>query len=106
MAPTKLFSFELSAESAAGATGVVVEQERGPGTIIRLYESRAGGIEADRGAAPGAALEAAPRAPAAVAMDAKEVRAERLARYVGSLRVEITGPLDSDSLGKLLDLVR
>lgn len=90
----------------AGAAGVVVEQELGPGTIIRLYESRAGGIEADRGAAPTAASEAAQRAPAAVAMNAKEVRAERLARYVGSLRVEITGPLGTDSLEKLLEQVK
>lgn len=33
-------------------------------------------------------------------------RNERLARFVGSLRVEIAGPLPADSLSRLLDLVR
>ena len=32
--------------------------------------------------------------------------ADRLARYVGRLRVEIAGPLSSDSLNKLLDQVQ
>lgn len=33
-------------------------------------------------------------------------RNERLARFVGNLRVEIAGPLPADSLSRLLDLVR
>jgi hypothetical protein len=32
--------------------------------------------------------------------------ADRLARYVGRLRVEIAGPLSSDSLNRLLDQVQ
>jgi hypothetical protein len=30
---------------------------------------------------------------------------ERLARFVGGLRVEISGPLPADSLSKLLELI-
>ncbi len=37
---------------------------------------------------------------------AKTRRNERLARFVGGLRVEIAGPLPADSLSRLLDLVR
>ena len=33
-------------------------------------------------------------------------RVERLARFVGPLRVEIAGPLGTDSLSKLLELVK
>jgi hypothetical protein len=52
-------------------------------------------------AAPGASgrLDVMRRAPAVPAD-------ERLARYVGSLRVEIAGPLAADSLSRLLELVK
>jgi len=78
--------------SGEGENGdvVVIEQEVEAGTIIRLYERRA-------------PANAEPPAVAA----AKAVRtSERLARYVGALRVEIAGPLPADSLSNLLDLVR
>jgi len=74
--------------SSEDGGGVVIEQEVGAGAVIRLYERE---VPANRD-------ELAPmaRAPAS----------ERLARYLGTLRVEIAGPLTADSLSKLLDLVR
>ena len=36
----------------------------------------------------------------------ERARVERLARFVGPLRVEIAGPLGTDSLSKLLELVK
>ncbi|HTR21569.1 MAG TPA: zf-HC2 domain-containing protein [Gemmatimonadales bacterium] len=56
-------------------------------TTIRLYEQRAG---ADRG---NMARLAAPA----------RTTTQRLARYVGSLRVEITGTVNADSLSRLLE---
>jgi hypothetical protein len=61
---------------------VVVEHVVPPGQIIRLVQRRA---RADESA--GAANE-------------------RLARYVGDVRVEISGPFAADSLSKLLEKVR
>jgi hypothetical protein len=94
---------------------VVVEQELAPGTVVRLYERRASVRESARAAAPMAAAPA-PQAVAkdargdkaglAATRDARANEADRLARYVGALRVEIAGPLDADSLEKLLEQVR
>jgi len=88
--------------SSPGDSVVLIEQRLESGTVIRLYERLAAE------AAPGA------NEPAA-ALGRVEVRgvlgqrldaSERLARYVGSLRVEIEGALPADSLSKLLELVR
>ena len=80
---------------------VVIEQEWTPGIVLRLYERRA--MTADRvdvapTRAPSARAQVAPSA-------AREPRHEYLARYVNSLRIEIAGPLASDSLAQLLELV-
>jgi anti-sigma factor RsiW len=72
--------------------GVVIEQDLGAGAVIRLYERQV----------PGRRDEAAPQARSR----AREPANERLARYLGTLRVEIAGPLAADSLSKLLDLVK
>jgi putative zinc finger protein len=78
---------------------VLIEQEWKPGIVLRLYERRA--MSADR-------MEAT-RAPSARARSAPSAepapRRENLARYVSSLRIEIAGPLASDSLAQLLDSV-
>ena len=66
---------------------VLVEQEPGPGIVIRLYERAAGPVQRARKAALLAA------------------GSERLARYIGALRVEIAGPLTPDSLSRLLNSV-
>jgi predicted anti-sigma-YlaC factor YlaD len=77
--------------SPTDARVVLIEQEWKPGIVLRLYEQRA--LNADeraRSAAPSAQM-----AP----------REENLARYVSSLRVEIGGPLPSDSLAQILDSI-
>lgn len=74
---------------------VALEQEMGGGILVVLIEQR--GQETTGAQAP--AARAAPAPPARPA-------GERLARFVGSLRVEIAGPLPADSLSRLLDLVR
>jgi len=72
---------------------VVVEQALDSSTVIQIFQRPAGAFYArDR-----AAREAAP-APA-------PAPADRLARFVGRLRVEISGPLSADSLNRLLEQV-
>ena len=83
---------------------IVVEQELSEGIVVSLFESAR---ELPR------ALEEAPvtidggavaRPDGAMAKAAR--RNERLARFVGGLRVEISGPLPMDSLSRLLESVR
>lgn len=74
---------------------VALEQEMGGGMVVVLIEQ--GARETTGAQAPEA--RAAPAPPA-------RPSGERLARFVGSLRVEIAGPLPADSLSRLLDLVR
>ena len=107
--PAVLAGLAIRRVSVAEDGDVVVEQQLESGTVIRLYERPASGATpspaADAVAAPSRAA-ASRRAPAVEAAEARAPRAgERLARYVGSLRVEIAGPLPADSLTKLLDLV-
>lgn len=80
------------------AREIVVEQVTDAGTTISLIERRMDSYGyADRLADSAAANE--PRAMA------KSVN-ERLARFVGPLRIEIDGPLTPDSLSSLLELAR
>lgn len=75
---------------------VVVEQEIA-GVVVSLFERP---IDEDR---------EGKRADAQAPADSLAARAranERLARFVGELRVEISGPLPMDSLSKLLELIR
>jgi len=85
---------------ALGGPGiVVVEQALDATTVVQLYERRADAVrevEQDAVARQRAASEQ-PRPAGA---------SERLARYVGALRVEIAGALGADSLSKLLGRVR
>lgn len=72
--------------SPAGDGTVVVEQALDSKTVIQIFQRPASAAEAD-------------------ALMARE-RADRvLARYVGRLRVEISGPVSTDSLNKLLEQV-
>lgn len=82
---------------------VVVEQALDSSTTIEIYQRPADApVYVDgvivRQERESAAREAAPAAAPAPA--------DRLARYVGKLRVEIAGPLSTDSLNKLLDQVK
>jgi hypothetical protein len=83
-------------ESPLGDGVVLVEQQLAAGEVIQLFQRRAAAEHAgDDALRRQVYLDGEPRAPA-----------ERLARYVGGLRVEIAGPLDTDSLNKLLERVR
>ena len=80
--------------SPLGDGVILVEQAVDQATVVQLFQRRADEAEANlrlRGYA-----SAAKQSPAV----------ERLARYVGGLRVEIAGPLPTDSLSKLLELVK
>jgi len=81
------------------ADGVVlVEQVIDSTLVIQLFQRRADAAAADSIATQGYQFQ---RQRAA-----ERERVERLARFVGPLRVEIAGPLTTDSLSKLLELVR
>jgi hypothetical protein len=75
---------------------VLVEQQVDSSAVILLFQRR---VEAERQAAPEAALALRRQA-------AGYAGTERLARFVGSLRVEIAGPFTSDSLSRLLERVK
>jgi len=81
--------------SPTDAATIVVEQQLDSTTVIQLFQ-RAATVEGAELGYPqqrfNARAEAAP--------------AERLARYVGRLRVEIAGPLTPDSLNRLLEQVQ
>jgi Putative zinc-finger len=81
------------------AREIVVEQVTDAGTTISLIERR---VDSSGYADEGRTDSAAANAPQAMA---KAVN-ERLARFVGLLRVEIDGPLTPDSLSSLLELAR
>ncbi|HXV89735.1 MAG TPA: zf-HC2 domain-containing protein [Gemmatimonadales bacterium] len=85
---------------ALGGPGVVVvEQALDATTVVRLHERRA---DAVREVGP----DAMARQRAAPEPTRPAESSERLARYVGTLRVEIAGPVGADSLSKLLERVR
>jgi len=76
-----------------GADGVlVVEHELEPGVVVRLIERRATADETRQYADD-----------QRVAARARQDASERLARYIGALRVEIEGPVPVDSLSRLLE---
>jgi hypothetical protein len=68
------------------AREILVEQDIGNGVLVQLFESR---------------MEAAGEVLPSGSRDANE----RLARFVGGLRIEIAGPLTADSLSRLLEQV-
>ncbi|PYO92024.1 MAG: hypothetical protein DMD62_14310 [Gemmatimonadetes bacterium] len=70
---------------------VVVEQKLDDRTVIQIFQQP----NAATGAAGGRG-----------SVYSEGARADRLARFVGNLRVEIGGPVSVDSLNRLLDLVR
>jgi hypothetical protein len=92
------------ARSPADNDVVVIEQEWRPGIVLRLYERKAltarGITEADRFSS-----QRARSVPSLAPSAAPALRGENLARYINSLRVEIAGPLASDSLAQILDSV-
>jgi len=86
--------------SPVGNSMVLVEQQVDSATVIQLFQRRAEQPDAGRRVV----IRGATSAARAAAPDVRGT--ERLARFVGSLRVEIAGPLSPDSLNKLLEQVR
>src|SRR6266513_2836900 len=86
----------------ADESGIIVEQELDSATVIELFQHRALGE-------PRAYLRDAPRASGLGRADSRrgaQAGSERLAKYVGPLRVEIAAPLSPDSLNRLLEQVK
>jgi anti-sigma factor RsiW len=99
--PVRIPDVPALAKRSSLADGVVlIEQQLESGTVIRLYERPAAAP------APGANEAAAERREVRGFLALRVGGSERLARYVGSLRVEIEGALPADSLSRLLELVR
>ncbi len=79
---------------------VLVEQALDSGTVIQIFQRR---MEADVVARESYRSDA-PRAAAPA--PSRFAGTERLARYIGGVRVEIAGPLSTDSLNRLLEQVK
>lgn len=79
-----------------GAPEILVEQEMANGVVVSLFEQP---IKQD---APMVIVDG--RMIDSVV--AKTRANERLARFIGGLRIEISGPLPMDSLSKLLELIK
>jgi len=82
----------VAKRSSAAERVVLVEQQLASGTVVRLHERPA--------------AEGAPGMDVGAVAVQRLDGSERLARYVGDLRVEIEGALPADSLSKLLELVK
>jgi putative zinc finger protein len=82
------------------AREIVVEQELSPGVVVSLYEQ-----PLDLGPGPASLSRLDAQAPRD-SLAAKARTNERLARFVGRLRIEIAGPLPKDSLNRLLESVK
>lgn len=94
--PVAISELPVRSVRASAAGVVVIEQPLSSSFTIRLYQRRAEGPNAQlrqRALARAPSLEQPPR------------ETELLARYVGPLRVEISGPVSADSLSRLLGLV-
>jgi hypothetical protein len=89
--------------SPANDGTVVVEQRIDSATTIQIFQQQNATAAFSYRKDPSARVDTARRAQE---RDMAMTPADRLARYVGRLRVEIAGPLSSDSLNKLLDQVQ
>jgi len=93
--------------SPAPDATVVVEQVLDSSTVIQIFQRPMDSfgyyIDGARRDSAAALARQRERAPAAAAREIAP--ADRLARFVGRLRVEISGPLSTDSLNRLLEQV-
>ena len=90
-------------QRSPGDGTVVVEQTLDSSTVIQIFQRPAIALDSfDSSAEAGARIF---RERDRAARTAAPARADRLARFVGRLRVEISGPLSSDSLNRLLEQV-
>jgi hypothetical protein len=74
---------------------IIVEQALDSSTVIQIIQRPASNTALYDTAAPGSRFD----------RSVERGRADRLARFVGRLRVEITGPVSVDSLNRLLEQV-
>jgi len=88
----------------SGDGTVVVEQTLDSSTVIQIFQRPATALGSFDSSAQAGVHFYEERDRAARA--AVPARADRLARFVGRLRVEITGPLSTDSLNRLLEQVQ
>jgi len=96
-APAAIPGFPIRAmrRNPAAAAEIVVEQEIASGVVVHLFQQRMD-----------TAAEALHRyAEPSGQVTSGLVTKERRARFVGSLRIEIAGPLTADSLSRLLEQV-
>ena len=89
--------------SPAPDATVVVEQVLDSSTVIQIFQRSA---DSPLYVVDGVPLQQSARAAREAAPAAAPARADRLARFVGRLRVEIAGPLSLDSLNRLLEEVQ
>jgi hypothetical protein len=94
--PVAISELPVRSVQASAAGVVVIEQPLSSTFTIRLYQRRA---ESPNAPPRQRALARAP----SLERPARET--ELLARYVGPLRVEISGPVSADSLSRLLGMV-
>ena len=87
---------------------IAVEQVTDAGTTISLIERRIdpNGYADSRADSPAVTADSLPPVRGYVPRAMAKAVNERLARFVGSLRIEIEGPLTPDSLSSLLELAR
>ena len=91
--------------SPNGDGTVVVEQSLDSATVIQFFQQPAVAWSETDSLVQAGAVAIRRQKAAAPALAAEAARANRLARFVGGLRVEISGPLTTDSLNKLLEQV-
>ena len=95
--------------SPTGDGTVVVEQALDSATVIQFFQRPAVALSETDSLARAGAGYTADRARSErqkAAAPAPRLAPDRLARFVGRLRVEISGPLTTDSLNKLLEQVK
>ncbi len=91
--------------SPSGAV-VLVEQAIDSATVIQLFQERAENDQLARRAYGRFDSAQAREEAARVQLRGMTAGTERLARFIGGVRVEIAGPLSADSLNRLLEQVK
>ena len=89
----------------SGDGTVVVEQTLDSSTVIQIFQRPATALGSSDSLGAEAGVRMFRERDRARASAAAPTSADRLARFVGRLRVEISGPLSSDSLNRLLEQV-
>src|SRR5258705_1687171 len=89
-----------------GGQVVLVEQAIDSATVIQLFQERAESDQLTPRSYYRSDSAQAQEEGARIQVRGKTAGTERLARFIGGVRVEIAGPLSADSLNRLLEQVR